>query len=1031
MSSRKRKFTDIFIERPVLAVVVSLLILLIGLRSMQSMPLREFPQLTNTVITVNTAYPGASAELMQGFVTQRIAKSMASAEGIDYITSTSSDGVSSIQANIRLNYDPEKAFTNIMSKVSEVEGDLPQAAQKPVISKSTGSKTALMYLAYQSNQMSPQQVTNYISRVVQPVFATVPGVAEVQLLGGGYTYAMRIWLNSDRMAALGVTPEDVTSALQRNNFQSAAGSTKGKYITVSIRAMTDLQSVNEFKNIVVKSNKNSLVHLGDIAKVKLGQESYDGYATFNGKLAVYVALTPTPTANPLTVVKDARAVLDQIKGDYPPSLKSHVVFDATQYIHESLVEVIRTIIEATIIVVLVIYLFLGSIRSVLIPVVTIPLSLIGVMSIMLALGYSLNLLTLLAMVLAIGLVVDDAIVVVENVHRHIELGKTAFQAALIGAREIATPVIAMTITLAAVYAPIGFLTGLSGDLFREFAFTLAATVIVSGVIALTLSPMMCSKLLVTDATSGRYALWLDKKMDQLMHGYQRVLRKVLHHRGAVLFMGLIILVCCYVFYAFTPEQLAPQEDQSMLWMMANGPQYANIDYTTKFSDMLGPVIDKNDNTSMYFIINGADGGPNSVIGGVRLKPWSQRKDGESLVLQQLQSKLSQNPGLRVNLFEPPALPMGNNFFPIDFVIKSTGDFKQLYKISEELLNKARASKNFLFLQNSLQFNKPQVIFKINRNKAAQMGIDMQTIGGSLASAMSENYVNRFSMLDQSFKVIPQLERKFRLNSNELKNIYLKNAKGDMVPLSSFATIQRVVEPSSLMQFQQLNAVELQGMVMPPKTTMDGLDYLKQEAAKLLPSGMSVDYGGQSRTAVQEGDKMTVMLFFSIIVIFLVLAAQFESFTDPITILISVLMAFFGALIPLFLGAATLNLYTKIGLITLIGLISKHGILMVDFANHLQVGEGLNKLEAIVKAAAIRLRPILMTTVAMIAGVLPLIMADGAGAVSRENIGTVIACGMFIGTAFTLFVVPTMYTLLAKDHKKARDKLEAHHVSDSS
>ncbi|MDF1655729.1 MAG: efflux RND transporter permease subunit [Coxiellaceae bacterium] len=1029
MSNRKRKFTDLFIERPVLAVVISLLILLVGLRSMQSMQLREFPQLTNTVITVTTAYPGASAELMQGFITQRIAKSISSSEGLDYISSTSTDGLSTVEANIRLNYDPEKAFTNVMSKVSEVEGDLPTAAQKPVITKTTGSKTALMYLAYQSSVMSPQQVTNYISRVVQPVFATVPGVAQVQLLGGGYTYAMRIWLSTDRMAALGVTPEDVTVALKRNNFQSAAGNTKGKYITVSIRAMTDLQSVKEFKNIVVKSKNNNLVHLGDIAKVKLGQESYDGYATYNGKLAVYVAIMPTPTANPLTVIKNARKILGQLKSDYPPGLQSHVVFDATQYIHESLVEVIRTIIEATLIVILVIYLFLGSIRSVLIPVVTIPLSLIGVMTIMLALGYSLNLLTLLAMVLAIGLVVDDAIVVVENVHRHIELGKAPFKAAIEGAREIATPVIAMTITLAAVYAPIGFMTGLTGDLFVQFAFTLAATVIVSGIIALTLSPMMCSKLLRNDASNGRYALWLDRKMDHMMASYQRVLRGVLMHRGAVLLMGVIVLICCYVFYALTPEQLAPQEDQGMIWMMANGPQYANIDYTTKFSNMLGPVIAKNKNSAMYFIINGADGGPNSVIGGVRLKTWSQRDDSESEVLQQLQSKLQQNPGLRVNLFEPPALPMGGNFFPIDFVIKSTGDFKQLYKISEELLTKARKSGYFLFLQNSLQFNKPQVVFHINRNKAAQMGIDMQTIGGSLASAMSENYVNRFSMLDQSFKVIPQLERKYRRNAKQLDSLYLKNTKGDMVPLSAFSTIQREVEPSSLMQFQQLNAVELQGMMFPPKTTMDGLNYLKTEAMKILPSGMSIDYSGKSRTSIQEGNKMTMMLFFSIIVIYLVLAAQFESFSDPITILVSVLMAFFGALIPLFLGAATLNLYTKIGLITLIGLISKHGILMVDFANHLQMQEGLSKLEAIVKAAAIRLRPILMTTVAMIAGVIPLIIASGAGAVSRQNIGTVIACGMFIGTAFTLFVVPTMYTLLARDHKQARGQAEVH--SDST
>jgi multidrug efflux pump len=1014
-----RKFTDIFIKRPVLATVVSLLILLVGFKSLTSLQLREYPKMDNTVITVTTAYPGASPQLIQAFITEPIEKSIATAEGLDYVTSSSTDGVSTISANIRLNYDPEKAFTNIMSKVAEVEGNLPKESQQPVIVKTTGSKTALLYLAYQSAKMTPQQVTNYISRVIQPVFVTVPGVAQAQLMGGGYTYAMRIWLNPQKMAALGVSPADISKALQDNNFQSAAGATKGEYTTVAVRATTDLNTVKEFKNIVIKQNKGQLVHLSEVAKVVLGQEDYNGSATYNNKLATYVAIMPTPTANPLVVIKRVRTLLKKLEPTYPSALKQYIVYDATRYIHDSLVEVISTIIEAAVIVMIVILLFLGSPRTVLIPLVTIPLSLVGVMTIMLALGYSLNLLTLLAMVLAIGLVVDDAIVVVENVHRHIELGLTPFKAALTGAREIATPVIAMTITLAAVYAPIGFMQGVTGALFTQFAFTLAATVIVSGVVALTLSPMMCSKLFRVAGSDNAYTKKLDHAMDALRHFYERRLTAVLNMRSIVLVVGAIILVCCYIFFIGTPSQLTPQEDQSMLWLMAAGPQASNINYTMKYSKMFAPTLDANKDVSEYFMINGFEGA-NTAIGGIRLSPWGDRKLSEKQILGVLQGQLSKNPGLRVNLFEPPSLPVGGGFFPIDFVVKSTGPFQELYTVSNRLLDIAKKSGKFMFIQNSLMINKPQVIMHINRDKAAEMGVSMVEIGNSLSAALSGGYVNRFSMEDQSFKVIPQLGRDFRLNPQQLAHIYVTTLKGDIIPLSTLVTLSSDVQPSALTQFQQLNSATLQGMMMPGTTSVTALNYLASEAKKILPPGMSIDYAGKSRVTMEEGSKLTTTFFFSLIVIFLVLAAQFESFTDPITILVSVPMSIFGALIPLFLGAATINIYTQIGLITLIGLISKHGILMVDFANHLQKEENLSKRAAIIMSAGIRLRPILMTTAAMILGVVPLIIASGAGAVSRHDIGIVIAFGMFIGTIFTLFVVPTMYTFLARDHHDSAD-----------
>jgi multidrug efflux pump len=741
-------------------------------------------------------------------------------------------------------------------------------------------------------------------------------------------------------------------------------------------------------------------------------------------MATYVAINPTPTANPLSVVKSARKVLKQLETNFPPGLNQTIVYDATAYINDSLNEVERTIGEATLIVIIVIFLFLGSLRTVIIPVVTIPLSLIGAMSIMLMLGYSLNLLTLLAMVLAIGLVVDDAIVVVENVHRHIELGASRFQAAIAGAREIATPVIAMTITLAAVYAPIGFMSGLTGALFTEFAFTLAATVVVSGVIALTLSPMMCSKLFKEEAGAGRYTVWLDAKMDALKELYARILASVLNYRPIVLVCGVILLACCGVFFMMTQSELAPQEDQSMLWMQGTGPDATNIDYTTKFSSQFVPMLEKEKAVLMSFIINGAEG-QNSVIGGIRLKPWSQRSQSAGEIGAHLQKVIGNNPGLRVNVVQPSSLPTGSSsFFPISFVIKSTGDFAQLYEVAERMVAKANASGHFLFLINSLRFNKPQVVFNIDRDKAAQMGIDMQTIGDSLGAALSGNYVNRFSMMNQSFEVIPQLERRFRANYEQLENIYIKNMNNEMIPLSNLVRIEQQVEPSSLSQFQQLNSATLEGLAMPGQTNLDGLHYLMGLAKKYFAPGMSFDFSGESRTAIEESNALTVTFFFSLIVIYLVLAAQYESFTDPIIILVSVPMSIFGALLPLFLGAATINIYTQIGLLTLIGLISKHGILMVDFANHLQQVEKLNRREAIIKAASIRLRPILMTTAAMILGVLPLALATGAGAVSRRNIGDVIMAGMSIGTLFTLIVVPTVYSYLAKNHQKELEQAHA-------
>ncbi len=1008
------RFTDIFIKRPVLASVVSLLILLFGANSLNTIQIRQFPKMDNTVITITTSYPGADADTIAGFITSPIEQSVASAEGIDYLISSSSTGVSTITCKIKLNFNPNVAFTDIMSKVSQVQNQLPKAAMLPVINKSSDSSSALLYMSFSSDEMTSQQITDYVARVIQPQFETVDGVASADILGAK-TYSMRIFLNPKKMAAYRVTPNDVYSALQNNNFQTAAGNTKGQYVQINIRANTDLSKEREFQNIIIKNNQNSVVRLKDIAKVVLGSQSYDSEVTFNGKKAVFLAISPTPTANPLTVISGVKKLIPAVVKNFPPTLKSSIVYDATQYIRASILEVIETLIEAAVIVIFVILLFLGSFRTVLIPIVTIPLSLIGVFTFMLALGYSLNLLTLLALVLAIGLVVDDAIVVVENIYRHVEEGKKPFEAALIGAREIAIPVISMTITLAAVYAPIGFMGGLTGSLFKEFAFTLASTVIISGIIALTLSPMMCSKLLSHDISEVRLVQIIDRVFDRLKKRYERLLTSILSYRPPIVLLALVVFLSLPYLYATTSKETAPQEDQGFFLVSGTAPQYSSIDYVSRFANSFNKIFQNMKATQDYFIVNS----PGSTFSGIVLKPWDKRKQSQFELKGPLQNSLDTIAGLQTYAIIPPSLPGGGGGTPIEFVITSTSDFKTLYDLTEQIRKKAQKTGQFIFLANSLSFDKPVATLKINRNIASELGLDMRTIGGALSSALSGGYVNFFSLESRSYEVIPQLERRFRLTPEQLEHIYVRTKSNHMVALSTFTTISYSNQPNELSHFQQLNSATLNGIPMIGVPLGDALGVLQNIADSVLPKGFSYNYGGQSRQYIQEGNTLLFVFLLSTIVIFLVLAAQFESFRDPLTVLVSVPLSICGALIPLNLGLATINIYTQVGLITLIGLISKHGILITEFANQLQIQEGLSIKNAVIKAASVRLRPILMTTAAMVFGVVPLLLATGAGAMSRYNIGLVISSGMVIGTLFTLFVVPTMYTFFANNHHQPK------------
>ena len=1016
-------FTDIFIRRPVLASVVSLLILLIGLSAAFNLPVRQYPELSNTTITITTTYPGANADVIKGFITVPIQQAVASAEGIDTLTSSSRQNVSTVTLNLRLNANPDRAVTDVLAKVNQVKSILPRESQDPVVVKQTGEATALMYLSFNSDVLTSSQITDYLTRVVQPKLQTVNGVANAQILGG-QTFAMRIWLNPEKMAALGVTPTDVRTALAANNFTSAAGQIKGDFVQTTINAQTSLDSASAFGQLIVSARGDALVRLSDISDITLGAENADLSSVFNGLKAVFVGIYSTPTANPLTVIADVRKTFPDIKAQLPPGMTADIAYDSTKFIDASIREVEKTLIEAAVIVIVVIFLFLGSLRSTLIPMVTIPLSLIGVMFALLALGYSINLLTLLALVLAIGLVVDDAIVVVENVHRHIESGSTAFDAALLGAREISVPIISMTITLAAVYAPIGFVSGLTGALFREFAFTLAGAVIVSGVIALTLSPMMCSKLLSAHLSSGRFVRFLDRAFEGLKRRYQRRLSRTLNYRPVTVLVVLGTIAATGLMYTTAQKELAPEEDQGILFNLIKTPQGANLDYLEQVTEHLDKVFNTVPEKEHVFAINGMGGDVNQAFTGILFKPWDERHRTQQQILQELQPKVASIAGGQIFTFGPPSLPGSTGGPPVQFVITTTADYEQLAQVLANMQQDALKSGLFIFSDTDLKFDTPQVEVKIDHDKANRLGITMQDIGSSLATLLGGNWINRFNLYGRSYQVIPQVPRDFRLAPDWINRYQVKTTSGKLVPLANVVDIRQSVQPNALTSFQQLNSAILQGVPFPGRTVGEIIDFLKAKSAEVFPEGFTYDFQGESRQYEQEGSRLVVTFVFALIVIYLVLAAQYESFRDPLIILIALPTSIFGALLPLTAGLGTVNIYTQIGLVTLIGLISKHGILMVDYANHLQANEGLGRREAIEQAAAIRLRPILMTTAAMVIAMVPLIFASGAGAASRFAIGVVIAAGMTIGTLFTLFVTPAMYTYIAREHQHDADAVQA-------
>ncbi|MGH9748500.1 MAG: efflux RND transporter permease subunit [Candidatus Polarisedimenticolia bacterium] len=1015
------RFTDLFIKRPVLAIVVNLVILFAGLQSIRSLAVRQYPRSDMAVVRVTTAYVGANADLVRGFITTPLERVLATADGIDYLESASAQGLSTIVVHLQLNYDGNAALTQIQAKVAQVRNDLPPEAEAPVIELETAdNRFAAMYIGFSSDDLDQNQITDYLTRAVQPKLSAIGGVQRADILGDR-TFAMRLWLKPEKMAALRISPSDVRDAVANNNVLSALGRTKGSMVSVNLVANTDLQTAEEFRQLVVKEENGVVVRMGEIADVVLGAENYDEDVRFSGKTATFMGVWVFPSANSLDVIRRVRAALPDIRAQLPAGMAVGIPYDSTVYIESAITDVLRTLAETLLIVIAVIFLFLGSARAVIIPVVAIPLSLVGAVFLMMAAGFTINLLTLLAIVLSVGLVVDDAIVIVENVERHLHAGEPPVRAALRAARELVGPIIAMTITLAAVYAPVGIQGGLTGALFREFAFTLAGAVVVSGIVALTLSPMMASRLLRAGDTERGFAGWINRRFETLRVLYGRALGATLANRPVVLVLGTMVVALILPFYLLSDRELAPTEDQGVVFGVVQASANSTLDQTRLFTTRVNEVFQSFPETENTFQITNPTGG----FSGMITRPWSERTRTTEQLQMAAGAALSKIPGVRVIPLTPPPLPGGGDF-PVDFVIASTAEPERVVGLAETLVQKAFASGLFVFADTDVKFDQPQTEVVFDRDKVRSQGVDMSQAGADLSTLLGGNYVNRFSIQGRSYKVIPQIQRAGRLTPDQLEDIYVTGPDNRLVPLSTFATLRTSTEPRELKRFQQLNAVRIQGVIPPPVSLDQALRFLEEEARAILPQGFTVDYAGESRQLRTEGSRFLGTFLLSAILIYLVLAAQFESFRDPFIILAgSVPLALSGSLLFSFLGFTTLNIYSQVGLITLVGLVSKNGILIVEFANQLRE-TGAGKIQAILEASGTRLRPILMTTAATVVGHFPLVLATGPGAGARNSIGIMLVSGMIIGTLFTLFIVPSFYMLIARDRVAARSAAGATH-----
>ncbi|QJE95436.1 efflux RND transporter permease subunit [Luteolibacter luteus] len=1010
-----RSFTDTFIKHPVLAIVVNLVIVLVGWRAIGSLPVQQYPKLESSSVLVTTLYYGASAETVRGFLTTPIERAVSQIGGVDHVESTSRAGVSTVTVRLKLNHNTTAALSEINARLQQVRAELPAEAEPPTVEIQRADRPyATFYLSFTSSERSVSAVTDWLARSLQPQFATLPGVQRVTI-EGGRQIAMRVWIDPERLAEMNLTPGDVHSALRRNNYLAAVGRTKGNLVEINLLANTDLRSTDDFEKLIVVERNGSIVRLSDVAKVELGAEEPDYIAKHSEKEGVYLGIWPLVGSNEIDVANALEKEMERIKPTLPQDIEMHLAFDGTMFMREALKEISKTLVETILIVGLAVFIFMGSIRTALVPLIAMPISLIGTAAIMLACGFSLNLLTILAIVLSVGLVVDDAIVVVENVERHVREGKSRIQAALIGARELKGPVVAMTITLAAVYAPIGFQGGLTGSLFLEFAITLAAAVIVSGFVALTLSPVMSSRFIHSKGEEGRLTRLVNHLFDKVKAVYAVLLDGALQIRWVIMGVAVLIMLAAVPFYMFSESELAPVEDQSHISLFLDTPPDATIEAANRESLALVEKIKTFPETDYMWSLTAGWGG----FGGMATKGWKDRTRTTEEMYGEVFGAVSQVPGIRVFPRLDPPLPTSGQY-DVELVLQTDGPVEPMIQTAYEIIGAGFQSGKFLYVDTDLKIDRPEARVQIDREKIADLGLDLAGVGQELGTLLGGAYVNRFNYFDRSYKVIPQLGDDDRATVGPLLDLKIKTPAGDLVPVSTFTTVEATTSPRTLNRFQQRNSVKIFGGVTPGVTKEAGLTVLEDAAKKAIGPDVTIDYAGESRQIRKEGSALVVTLGFAVMLIYLVLAAQFHSFRDPLIILLgSVPLAISGALVFTFLGFTTINIYSQVGLITLVGLIAKNGILIVEFANELQA-KGLEKVAALREAAQTRLRPVLMTTAATVFGHAPLIFVTGAGAESRNSIGIVLVAGMIVGTLFTLFVVPAFYSIIAAKHEAVPD-----------
>ena len=1005
------KALDIFVRRPVIAIVLNLALVLIGLRAAANLPVQQYPRIESSSIVITTLYVGASAETIRGFVTTPIERAVSSLTGIDFVESSSVPGLSTVTARLKLNQPSTTALAEVGNRLDQIRSELPLEIESPVVEVQRADRPyATFYVSVTSDAMKPAEVTDFLIRNIQPRLSTIANVQRVGL-EGARPQAMRIWLDAERLSAFGLNATDVEAALRRNNFLAAVGRAKSDEIQVDLLANTDLRKPEEFERLIVREDGDRIVRISDLGRVELGAEEETSNVRHNGKDAVYLSVWPLPGTNEIKVAQDLRREIKAIAPALPTGMEIALAYDGAVYMENSIKEIMTTFAETVAIVGLIVFLFLGSWRSALVPLVTIPISLIGAMAAMMAMGFSLNLLTLLAIVLSVGLVVDDAIVVVENVARHMRDGMTRTQAALVSSRQLFGPIVSMTITLAAVYAPIGLLTGLTGVLFKEFAFTLATAVIVSGIVAVTLSPIMSAYTAPEGGHESRYARFIGRRMDRLADGYGRLLDVILPLRVQIMTFAAFIGLLAVPLYMFSGKELAPVEDEGFVLLIVNSAPDASLAYTAGHMDKVyavGKALPEFD--AMFEIVF-----PSSGFGGYLFKNWHDRERSAHDIQPEIFAGTSQIKELQIFPVLPPPLPGAGNF-DVELVLKGPGTPEQMEDYARKLVGAAFASGKFMFADTDLKIDLPQVRVEIDRERVADLGLDLADVGRQLGFLIAGNFVNRYTRDGRAYKVIPQVEQSARAAAATLLDYKVRTRAGQQVPISSFATLETTTAPRTLARFQQADSFRVYGGILPGVTKADGLDALEAAAKSILPAGYTVDYAGESRQIRQEGTTLASTLGFSILLIYLVLAAQFGSFRDPLVVLLgSVPLALSAALVFTFLGFTTINIFSQIGLITLVGLIAKNGILIVAFANELQE-MGHSKLAAIREASMTRLRPILMTTAATVFGHLPLVFVTGAGAEARNSIGIMLVSGMAIGTLFTLLILPVIYLVLAAEHR---------------